>query len=201
MDRRDVNSKPGYAEELAKENSSEIDLSKEYIKIGDALVRMPYRKIKMVTFTNIKKEEIKDIPHAARLQYRLMLLDAVIKARVNYAKGQISIIYNPVGADNIREKISLDELISFLEHEGVHIDKNNMNERDFDYIEEFYSYAFNPKVIREHPPYGMSNEEWKVRKAELEKEAKEVEEKKLKKFREWQKKYKEEHKDILADMQ
>jgi len=201
MDRRDVNSKPGYAEELAKESSNEIDLSKEYIKIGDALVRMPYRKIKMVTFTNIKKEEIKDIPHAARLQYRLMLLDAVIKARVNYAKGQISIIYNPVGADNIREKISLDELISFLEHEGVHIDKNNMKERDFDYIEEFYSYAFNPKVIREHPPYGMSNEEWKVRKAELEKEAKEVEEKKLKKFREWQKKYKEEHRDILADMQ
>jgi len=201
MDRRDVNSKPGYAEELAKESSNEIDLSKEYTKIGDALVRMPYRKIKMVTFTNIKKEEIKDIPHAARLQYRLMLLDAVIKARVNYAKGQISIIYNPVGADNIREKISLDELISFLEHEGVHVDKNNMKDEDFDYVKEFYSYAFNPKVIREHPPYGMSNEEWKVRKAELEKEAKEVEEKKLKKFREWQEKYKEEHKDILADMQ
>jgi len=201
MDRRDIHNKPGYAEELAKESSNEIDLSKEYIKIGDALVRMPYRKIKMVTFTNVKKEELKDIPHAARLQYRLMLLDAVIKARVNYAKGQISIIYNPVGADNIREKVSLEELISFLEHEGVHIDRNNMKDEDFDYVEEFYSYAFNPKVIREHPPYGMSNEEWKVRKAELEKEAKELEEKKMKKFKEWQEKYKEEHKDILADMQ
>ena len=201
MDRRDIHNKPGHAEKLAKESSSEIDLSKEYIKIGDALVRMPYRKIKKVTFTNIKREELIDIPHAARLQYRLMLLDAVIKARVNYAKGQISIIYNPVGADNIREKISLEGLISFLEHEGVHIDRNNMKDEDFDYVEEFYSYAFNPKVIREHPPYGMSIEEWKVRKAELEKEAKELEEKKLKKFREWQKKYKEEHKDILTDMQ
>jgi len=201
MDRRDVHNKPGYAEELAKESGNEIDLSKEYIKIGDTLVRMPYRKIKMVTFTNIKKEELKDVSHAARLQYRLMLLDAVIKAWVNYAKGQISIIYNPVGADNIREKISLEDLISFLDHEGVHIDRNNMKERDFDYVEEFYSYAFSPKVIREHPPYGMSNEEWKARKAKLEEEAKEAREKKLKEFREWQEKYKEEHKDILADMQ
>ncbi|MFP3279204.1 MAG: hypothetical protein RXP92_02760 [Candidatus Micrarchaeota archaeon] len=201
MDRRNAYNKPGYAEELAKESGKEADLSKEYIKIGDALVRMPYRKIKMVTFTNIKKEELKDVSHAARLQYRLMLLDAVIKAWVNYAKGQISIIYNPVGADNIREKISLEDLISFLEHEGVHIDRSNMKERDFDYVEEFYSYAFNPKVIREHPPYGMSNEEWKARKAKLEEEAKEAREKKLKEFREWQKKYKEEHKDILADTQ
>jgi len=201
MDRRDIHNKPGHAEKLAKESSDEADLSKEYMKIGDALVRMPYRKIKMVTFTNINKEELKDVSHAARLQYRLLLLDAVIKAWVNYAKGQISIIYNPVGADNIREKISLDDLISFLEHEGIHIDRNSMKERDFDYIEEFYSYAFNPKVIREHPPYGMSEEEWKVRKVKLEEEAKEAKEKKLEKFREWQKKYKEEHKDILADMQ
>ena len=201
MDRRDIHNKPGHAEKLAKESSDEADLSKEYMKIGDALVRMPYRKIKMVTFANINKEELKDVSHAARLQYRLLLLDAVIKAWVNYAKGQIKIIYNPVGADNIREKISLEDLISFLDHEGVHIDRNNMKERDFDYVEEFYSYAFSPKVIREHPPYGMSNEEWKARKAKLEEEAKEAREKKLKEFREWQEKYKEEHKDILADMQ
>jgi len=199
MDRRNLpHSGSGYKEELAKESKESIDLSKEYIKEGDALIRMPYRIIKMATFSNIKKEDLIDPQHAARLQYRLMLLDPVIKARVNYVKAQISIIYNPVGADNIREKISLDALIDFIEKEGVHIDRSNIKNEDYDYYKEFYSYAFNPKRIREHPPYGMSEEEWKKRKAKFEEEMIESRDSKWKKFKEWQQRYKEEHKDILG---
>jgi hypothetical protein len=199
MDRRDLpHGGSGYKEELAKESTENIDLSKEYMKDGDALIRMPYRIINIATFSNIKKEELIDFQHAARLQYRLMLLDPVIKARVNYVKAQISIIYNPVGADNIREKISLDELINFLEKEGVHVDRSSIKNEDFDYYKEFYSYAFNPKSIREHPPYGMSEEEWKTKKAKFEKEVLESKNSKWKQFKEWQQRYKEEHKDILG---
>ncbi len=201
MDRRNLPPKgSGYKEELAKESKENIDLSKEYIRENNALIRMPYRMIKQVTFSDVSKADMIDQQHAARLQYRLMLLDAVIKARVNYAKGHISIIYNPVGADNIREKISLDELIEFLGKEGVHVDRNKMKNEDYDYYKEFYSYAFNPNRIREHPPYGMSEEEWKKRKPKFEEEARESERSKWQKFKEWQQKYKEEHKDILGNI-
>jgi hypothetical protein len=202
MDRRDSGPKAsGYNEELAKEQVMDLDLSKEYINDENGVrVRMPYRIVKRVLFSGVKKEELKDQPHAARLQYRLMLLEPVIKAYVNYVKGQIIVIYNPVGADNIKDKMSLQELVDFLAKEGVHVDINSAKEEDFDYTKEFYSYAFNPARIREHPPYGYTMEEWKKRKAAFEKELQEQKVSKWQKFKEWQQKYKQEHKDILENL-
>ena len=202
MDRRDSGPKAsGYNEELAKEQVMDLDLSKEYVNDENGVkVRMPYRTVKRVLFSGVKKEELKDQPHAARLQYRLMLLEPVIKAYVNYLKGQIIVIYNPIGADNIKDKMSLQELVDFLAKEGVHVDMNSAKEEDFDYTKEFYSYAFNPARIREHPPYGYTMEEWKKRKAAFEKELQEQKVSKWQKFKEWQQKYKQEHKDILENL-
>ncbi|MEM3227470.1 MAG: hypothetical protein QXK65_00790, partial [Candidatus Micrarchaeaceae archaeon] len=122
MDRRESGPKAqGYSEELKKEEGMEIDLSKEYIIENGNRVRMPYRIVKRVLFSGVSKAELKDQPHAARLQYRLMLLEPVIKAYVNFLKGQIIVIYNPIGADNIKDKMSLEELIDFLGKEGVHV--------------------------------------------------------------------------------
>src|SRR5580700_4433856 len=98
--------------------------------------RVPYKIIKKATFTNVKKEELIDIPHAARLQYRLMLMDPVIKATVDYVKCKISILYNPREADNIREKISLEELTEFLSKQGVNVSAvqgDNTIIEDYDY--------------------------------------------------------------------
>ena len=61
---------------------------------------VPYQMIKKVTFTNVSKAEMIDIPHAARLQYRLMLLEPIMKASVDFTKSKITVIYNPDTADN-----------------------------------------------------------------------------------------------------
>ncbi|MGC8648569.1 MAG: hypothetical protein ACP5SJ_03730 [Candidatus Micrarchaeia archaeon] len=202
MDRRETGPKvSGYNEELEKEKGMDLDISKEYIEEDGAKVRMPYRMVKKVVFLGVKREELKDQPHAARLQYRLMLLEPVIKAYVNFAKGQITVIYNPVGADNIKDKMSLKELIEFLAKEGVNVSADSAKEEDFDYYKNFYSYAFNPSRIREHPPYGLTMEEWKKRKPAFEKEAEEQKASKWQKFLEWQQKYKKGHPEILSDME
>ena len=145
--------------------------------------RMPYKIIKKVTFKNLDQKELIDIPYSARLQYRLLLFDAVIKAKVDYYKRFIRIVYNHPEADNIREKISRKQLIDFLAGEGVHVktDPENMEEVDYDYFKELYSYAYFPPSIREAPPYGWTREEWKK---EQERQAK--------------KKYKAEHPGVLA---
>jgi hypothetical protein len=198
MDRRDLGPNvSGYKEELAKENGMEIDLSKEYADINGSKFRMPYRMVKTVTFSNIDKKELIDQEHAARLQYRLMMLDPVIKARVNYLKSQITIIYNPEGADNIRDKISLKGLLEFLGKEGVHVDQKSIAESDFDYVKEMYSYYFNSPRIREHPPYGYTEAEWKEIKPKFEEETKKQKVEKWQKFLDFQKKYKAEHPQIL----
>ncbi len=147
--------------------------------------RMPYKMIKKVTFKNLDSKELIDIPYSARLQYRLLLFDAVIKAKVDYHKRFIRIIYNNPEADNIREKISRKQLIEFLEGEGVHVktDHENMEETDYDYFKELYSYAYFPQSIREAPPYGWTREEWKAEQERQER-----------------KKYKEEHPGALAKL-
>ena len=61
--------------------------------------RMPYHVVKRAVFSNLKKEDLIDIPHSARLQYRLMLMDPVIKAVVDFNELKITVIYNPTGAD------------------------------------------------------------------------------------------------------
>ncbi|MGC8652031.1 MAG: hypothetical protein ACP5UH_02150 [Candidatus Micrarchaeia archaeon] len=163
-----------------------------YVKEGDKEYRLPYDIIRQAVFSNIKKEELIDMPHAARLQYRLMLMDPIIKARVDYTKSKITVIYNPVGADNAKPKTSLGELIGVLEKEGVHVDKASIDDQDYDY-KSFYSYAFNPAQIRERPPYSYTHEEWQRMKPAVEEKRAKGREKKKEKFHEWQEKYAREH--------
>src|SRR5271155_4685102 len=66
--------------------------------------RVPYKMVRQVYFSNIKKEELIDLEHAARLQYRLLLMDSVIKAKVEFAKLKIWIVFNPKEANNRKEK-------------------------------------------------------------------------------------------------
>ncbi|MDE1761784.1 MAG: hypothetical protein KGH78_01165, partial [Candidatus Micrarchaeota archaeon] len=154
--------------------------------------RIPYRIIKKVTFSNVRKEEMRDIPHCARLQYRLMLNDAILKATVNFTRGTINVVYNPSSAQNLREKISQEEIIAFLAKEGVHIDRGSVSERDYDYVKEFYSYAFNPPRIREHPPYSYTMEQWRRMKPEWDKKQEDYDKKKRDEFKAWQQQYERE---------
>lgn len=165
----------------------------EYIVENGKRFRVPYKIIKEVTFTNLKREELVDIPHAARLQYRLMLLEPVIKASVDFTKLRISAIYNPRTAPNIREKMSFEELVEFLSKQGISVDPKHTIERDYDYYKEFYSYTYNPKTIRERAPYGYTKEEWQTMKPEWEIKMKESEKVKQEKFRKFQEAYLENH--------
>ncbi|MCL4373846.1 MAG: hypothetical protein M1360_03120 [Candidatus Marsarchaeota archaeon] len=189
MDRRD---------ELAQAQAEEGSKGEEskykpiYVREGNSEYRLPYDIIRQVVFSNIKKEELIDMPHAARMQYRLMLMDPIIKARVDFTKSKITIIYNPKGADNAKPKMSLDELIAVLEKEGVHVDRSSIDDKDYDY-RNFYNYAFNPAEVRERPPYSYSHEEWKKMKVGVEQKRAEVRKKKLEKFHEWQERYAKEH--------
>lgn len=201
MDRRDIGPKnTEYNEQKEKESHMKIDLSKEYADINGSSFRMPYRMVKKVVFSNISKADFIDQHHAARLQYRLMLLDPVIKAQVNYLKSTILVIYNPEGSDNIKDKINLNGLIEFLAKEGVHVDQNSINDTDYNYTEQMYSYYFNSPQIREHPPYTYTEAEWKKLKPQFEEAVKKQKEKKRQEFAEFQKRYKEEHPDILSSM-
>lgn len=166
--------------------SAEYD---DYIDENGKRYRVPYRMIKKVTFTDLKKEELIDIPHAARLQYRLMLMDPVIKATVDFTKLKIAVLYNPREADNIREKISLDELKEFLSKQGVHVENEHTNLEDYDYYKNLYTYAYTPPEIRERAPYAYSMDEWKKMKPEFEVKMKENEIKKQEKFRKFQENY------------
>lgn len=181
-------------------NIDEEKIRKQYIEENGNLYRVPYRIVKKVIFTDVDKKELKDIPHAARLQYRLMLNDAILKAIVQFSKGRIIIIYNPKSADNLREKISLEEIIDFLASEGVKVQKEKAIEEDFDYYRDFYSYAFNPKQIREHAPYGYSLEEWRKMKPSWEARLAEGRKKSREKFEQWQQSYLEEHPELAAEL-
>ncbi len=160
-----------------------------YVDEDGKRYRVPYRIIKRVTFSGVSKEELIDIPHAARLQYRLMLMDPVIKATVNFTKLTIMVLFNPREADNIREKMSLDELIEFLGGQGVHVSKDSMELEDYDYYKDLYTYAYTPPEIRERAPYGYTMEAWKEMKPEWEKKMKLGEEEKLRKLEEFREQY------------
>ncbi len=185
MDRRDNQQVEKTKEVFGPGAGDDIsgDKGSQFIEEDGKKFRMPYKMIKKVTFKNLDQKELVDIPHSARLQYRLLLFDAVIKAKVDYYKKFIRIVYNHPEADNIREKISRKQLIDFLAGEGVHVkaDAENMEETDYDYIKELYNYAYFPKSIRESPPYGWTREEWKSEQERQEK-----------------KKYREEHPGIIS---
>lgn len=168
MDRREEEQVQKTKEVFGPGFADSADSAKDsyFIKEDGKEYRMPYKIIKKVTFKNLDTKELIDIPHVARLQYRLLLFDAVIKAKIDFTRKTAMIIYNPPDADNIREKISRDKLIEFLAGEGVHVktDAENMEETDYDYYKELYNYAYFPPNIRENPPYGWTREEWKKEK-------------------------------------
>ncbi len=182
-------------EKKLNENTTKEDLDNQYIvdEHGNKF-RVPYRMVKIVTFSNVKPVgEFRDQPHAARLQYRLMEKDAILKARVNFIKKTITLIYNPLEANNLKEKIDVKGIVDFLKSQNLEIDESMADDKDFDYIKDFYSYAFNPPSIREHPPYGYTHDEWQKMKAEYEKNRKKGEKEKWEKFLLWQKEYEKLH--------
>ena len=125
----------------------------EYVTEADGKqYRVPYKMVKKVTFTNVSKAELIDIPHAARLQYRLMLMDPVLKATVDFTKAKISILYNHREAQNQKEKIGLDELKEFLAKQGVNVSNEHTMLEDHDYYKNLYTYAYTPPSIRERDP-------------------------------------------------
>ncbi len=199
MDRREgVAEKGGYLKDL-EESKNEPDYNDMLVEEDGNAYRVPYRKVREVVFSGISKADLIDMPHAARLQYRLMLMDSVLRAKVEFVKGTITIVYNPTSAENRKEKISLDELMDFLSKEGVRPDPKNMKEREFDYYEEIYKTQFNPKEIRDHPPYGVSREQWEKMKPEWESKVKQYNSNKLESFHEWQNEYAGEHPEIFGN--
>ena len=148
--------------------------------------RMPYGIVRKAIFSGLKKSEMVDIAHSARLQYRLMLLGAVIKAAVDFDGAQITVIYNPVNANNKSEKTNLAELVKALSKEGVHADPVKIYDADYDYYKDLYTYSHNPKTIRESQPYGYTAKEWSAIKPRWQKKVAEAAERKLEKFRHWQ---------------
>ncbi len=183
MDRRDAPMATGPNEAAQGSNLGPyvIEDGKQY--------RMPYGIVRKATFSNLKKAELMDTPHSARLQYRLMLLGAVIKAAVDFDDARITIIYNPSNADNRSDKTTLGELIGALSKEGVKTDQASTSDTDYDYYKDIYTYSYNPKTIKESPPYGYTETEWSKMRAKWQKKMEESKIKKQAKFRLWQENY------------
>ena len=171
-----------------------------YVTENGKHYRVPYRVIKRAVFTNIKKSELVDIPHSGRLQYRLMLMDPVIKATVDFTKSKITILYNPRDSDNMKEKISIDELVEFLAKQGINVDRNSMQVEDYDYYKNLYSYAYNPDKIRERIPYGYTAEQWKEMKPKWDEKIAADNAKKKEKLMAFQQQYLEENPNMALKM-
>ena len=196
MDKRENQEENAYEKELKE--VQERQYSSDWITINGKQYRVPYRMVKEVTFAEVSKSELIDLEHAARLQYRLMLMEPILRAKVEYAKQRITIVYNPTDADNRKPKISLEELMDTLSKEGVRLYNNPREVHDFDYFKEMYSYHFDPPAIREHPPYGYTAKEWEKMKDEYYRKTGEAREKNWAKFREWQNSYAMEHAEALG---
>lgn len=155
--------------------------------------RMPFRMVTKTTFADLKQDELIDARHAARLQYRLMLLESVIKATVDFANLKITVIYNPAGSGNGRPETDADKMRAFLEGQGVHALPENTREEHYDYITKLYSYAYLPARTRTSAPYGYTAQEWQSMEPAYEKKSANADKKKLAKFRAWQVQYLKEH--------
>ncbi|MDE1823411.1 MAG: hypothetical protein KGI00_00105 [Candidatus Micrarchaeota archaeon] len=196
MDHREnANNASGFMKDLESGGEDFNDMITENGKT----FRVPYRMVKEVIFKNLRKEELKDMEHSARLQYRLLLMDPILKAKVEFNKQRIVIVYNPVGADNRKEKISERELMEFLAKEGIKVDRSSVDERDVDYYNEIYRYQFDPVSIREHPPYSYTREQWREMKPAWEKMRDEAEAVKKEKFREWQRSFLDAHPELAKE--
>ncbi len=195
--------KSAYQTDLqATANLTEEQIRNQFVMEDGNPIRVPYKVVRQAVFTNVKHTgEFADSEHAARLQYRLMLKDAVLKARVHYIRDKILVIYNPVDADNLKEKVSLDEIKAFLKIEsGVEIDENSIKDEPYDYYTNFYKYAFDPPAIREHPPYGYTIKEWKKMKPEWDRKKEEYSRKKAIKQEEFRRNYLIQHPDLAKAM-
>jgi hypothetical protein len=192
--------------ESAPEESGFLkDLKAEEVEYDDKVdyrgktYRVPYRMIREVVFSNLDQSELQDMEHSARLQYRLLLLDSVIKAKVEFVKNRITITYNPPESKNRKEKINRQQLAEFLAKEGVYVDPAHAAERDVNYFEEIYRNQFEPATIREHAPYGYSLDEWRSMKPGWEKKRDESLKEKYSKFQKWQDAYLESHPDLAKE--
>ena len=192
MDKRERTDRDFYANK--PHSGSAFD---EYVEEGGRRYMLPYRTVKQAVFAGIRKDEIKDWSHAARLQYKLLLLDPVLRAKVDADRRTISVIYNPDSADNRNEKMSLKALVGFLEREGVRVSEKDAEVRDFDYRSEMYEYNYDPKEIRERPPFGYTIDEWHSgMKSKFEKSVQDAERKKLAEFYAWREEFKKEHPEL-----
>ena len=190
MNKDDINTN-GFLNDL--NNNEDFN---EIIEIDGNQYRVPYRKVKEITI-NVDKKDLIDMPHSTRLQYRLLLNDAILRARVEFIKGKITIVYNPTDAVNRKPKISRDEIIKILNENGVKVEKDKIEERDLDYVEEIYKKQFEPQQIRESVPYGYTKEEWKKYKDAFWSKVDKNNKSKLESFKEWQKYYESQHPDIF----
>lgn len=196
MDRRDNEpSENGFIKDLKTEEKEYNDK----VEYNGKVYRVPYRMIKEVVFSGLDSSELKSIENCARLQYRLLLMDAVLKAKVEFVKNRITITYNPQSAQNRKEKTSREELISFLEKEGVSMNASHVQERDVDYFEEIYKPQFEPATIREHAPYGYSREEWKKLKPQWQLNQEKLIKAKYEKFKAFQDNYLQEHPELAKE--
>jgi hypothetical protein len=195
MDRRETSEAVSYKKELEQEQA-EGERADEYVEENGKKFRIPYRAVRQVVFSNLSRQELVDAEHAARLQYRFMLLEAVLFAKVEFVARQITVTYNPEDAQNRKAKTSLQQLVDALAKEGVHINPQEMQEKTVDYYKDIYSYHFNPPTIREHPPYGYTLEEWKKMKAGYEAKKVRTQKKDLENFRKWQDEYLHKHPEL-----
>ena len=172
-----------------------------YVEDEGEKYRVPYDKVKRIVFSNLNKSELIDLEHAARIQYRLLLNEAILQAKVSFVKQEITIIYNPTGSHSRNPSISREEIVNLLEKEGVHINQASVEETDVDYYKEIWYPQFHPKQIREHAPYGFTIEEWKKMKNEYEKKVAKARASKWASFLSWQKKYESEHPELAEKQQ
>lgn len=197
MDRRQTApEESGFLKDLKDTEEAEYD---DRVTYNGKTYRVPYKMVKEIVITDVNKAELKDIEHSARLQYRLLLLDSVLKAKVEFIRGRIIITYNPKESPNRKPKISQEELVEFLAKEGVKVDTGRIAGRDVDYFEEIYKYQYEPATIREHAPYGYTMEEWKKLKPGWEKLMEESKVKKYENFKKWQENYLETHPDLAKE--
>ncbi|MDE1768348.1 MAG: hypothetical protein KGH64_06410 [Candidatus Micrarchaeota archaeon] len=196
MDRRQIEpEQSGFLKDLNEDTSDYNDI----VEYKGKHYRVPYKMVKEMVVTNLSKQELIDIEHTARLQYRLLLIDSILKAKIEFIHGKMIIIYNPKESPNRKDKISTDEIIQFLAKEGVHVDRSMIAERDVDYFEEIYKPQFEPATIREHAPYGYTLEEWRKIKPEWIKQMQKSKTEKWDKFRAFQDSYLEQHPELWSE--
>ena len=198
MDHRENQDQNTYQKELEQSKKEDPNKYDDKVMIDGHPFRIPYKIIKEAVWSGVSKEEMVSMEHAARIQYRLMLLEPIIRAKIEFMKQKVTIIYNPDTAVNRKEKISMEELVKFMATEGVKLDPHKAEMRDFDYVNEMYKYQFDPPTVRERPPYGYTMEEWKKMKGEYTTKINESKVASESKFKGWQDSYAGQHPEVFG---